>query len=299
MARVSRRRTGPGEIVPRRYELEAAQRRFFAALWELVPEAMELLRSVAWLYSLDVGGGHGPNRERAELVLMRWREIYRLTGLECSHPHRYLPKTPRIQPVSVYEGRDRRRVIAARDEGAVKLPEHSTSVMKNGTVRDSDSYAILIADLLYEDPEGRKESPEDADIGDFDPRGETIDQAISRLLPEFETRLRYALQNIVEQDAGIGDGVPTRALPSRRHFEWSIRYQVKGETFRHIATSEGLVESRYVSKAVRSVAELIGLTLRERDKGGRPRQEAPARSARCIAIPHAGKTPVPVNGHDT
>jgi hypothetical protein len=276
---------------------------FFAALWELVPESMEPLAAVSMLFSMDVGRGHGTNSELAELILARWGEKYRLTDLTSSYPHRYLPRTPRyltrFPPANVYEGRDRRRDIAALDRGAAKLPEQSPDVTENGMIRGSDSYAVLIAHLLYEDPEGRTESQVDAEIGDFDPRAEKIEQAISRLLPELKTRLRYALQNIVEQDAAIGDGRAARGLPSRRRFEWTVRYQVIGESLGHIATSEGFGETRPVSKAVKSVAELIGLNLREHDQGGRPPKQVPVRRSHCIAIRHAGKTHVPGNGHNT
>lgn len=267
-----RHRTGKGEIVPRRYELETAQREFFAALWELVPESMEPLYQMDWLISSEIG----TKWERAVLILGHWLETYRLTDLWGRDPLRYLPNAEAYsgrsgldRPVSIYEGRDRKRNQEMPDGVKVIMPGQSPYVMHNGMFRDSDSYVVLMAHLLHSDDE-YDEWPGDADIGSFDPRAETIDQAVKRILPVLERRLRYGLQTIKEQDK-IGDTVPARPLPSRQHFEWTVRYQVKGETIRQIADSED-VERKTVSRAVRNVAQLIRLTLRDPDKGGRPKK---------------------------
>ncbi|MCO5221282.1 MAG: hypothetical protein M9947_06815 [Thermomicrobiales bacterium] len=268
----TRHRTGKGEIVPRKYELEIARREFFAALWELVPESMEPLYQMDWLISSEIG----TKWERAVLILGRWLESYRLTDLWGCDPLRYLPNAGSLsgrsgldRPVSIYEGRDRKRDQEMQDGVTVIMPGQSPYVMRNGMFRDSDSYVVLVAHLLYSDDE-YEEWPGDADIGEFDPRADTEDQAVARILPVLERRLRYGLQGIKSQDRA-GDTVPTRALPSRHHFEWTVRYQVLGETIRHIAESDD-IEQKTVSTNIRKVAELIGLTLRQPDKGGRPRK---------------------------
>lgn len=270
----TRQRTGTGEIVPRRYELEIAQRTFFAVLFELVPEAMEPFNEIVRLLSSDIGTKWG----RATSLLANWQETYRLTGLWGTWAFLSLARIENpsadLQPASVYEGRVRSRGNDGGNGLAVGSPLTSRYVTRSGMIRDSDSYAVLLTHLLYSDDD-YDEWPGDADIGEFDPRAETVDQAVKRILPAVERRLRYGLQTIKEQDAS-GDTVPARALPARRHFEWAVRYQVRGETIAQIAESDE-VERRTVSRNIRDVAQLIGLTLRPPDTGdpitgGRPKK---------------------------
>lgn len=267
MARVSgnRVRIGTGEIVPRKYELASARREFFATLWELVPEALESI------FEMNRRGLSGLARVRA---VRQWQEAYRLPD-EWAHKATWLPSAVEeyfvdLIPTSIYEGRE-------RAEMTIIMPGASPYVMRSGMIRNSDSFVVLVAHLLYEDPEtGHEEWPGDADIGDFDPRVETIDQAVKRILPVLEHRLRYGLRTIMEQDRA-GDTVPVRPLPSRQHFEWTVRYQVLGETFAQVAEADD-VERITVSRNVRRVAALIGLTLRPPDTGdprtgGRPKKQ--------------------------
>lgn len=117
----------------------------------------------------------------------------------------------------------------------------------------------------------RDTSPDEQDFGVFDPRAETIDEAVSRMLPELERRFRQTLEYM----AGIDDEVEAAPeydrVPADRHFDWLIRYQLIGESMSGIANADGL-DRRYVSRSIHGIADLIGLKLRPRSPAGRPRK---------------------------
>lgn len=102
----------------------------------------------------------------------------------------------------------------------------------------------------------------------FDPRTETVDDAVQRLMPKLETRLRRALEGIAAADRKLNDAYPPITFRSATAFEWLVRYQVLGESKRAIAKADETDHS-HVAREVNRIAALIGMTLRE-SKGGRP-----------------------------
>lgn len=90
----------------------------------------------------------------------------------------------------------------------------------------------------------------------------------------FEARAQAHWAARVAHASALGH-VPVSPRPAlHQHLDWLVRYQVKGEGFSEIARTAGSVSSpQAVALAVRSLAELIGLTLRTSIRGGaRPRR---------------------------
>jgi hypothetical protein len=110
------------------------------------------------------------------------------------------------------------------------------------------------------------------DIGTFNPRGETIEDAVKRLRPALESRLRAALAGIVHQDRVAFDGVAPVSSRTPTAFEWLVRYQVLGESKAAIARDVDR-DRPHVTREVNRLARLIDLTLRA-ERGGRPRKRA-------------------------
>lgn len=285
-----RRRTGRGEIVPRSWEQEAASREFLAALWELVPGALESLRCI----DPDFPRASPSDEHTFDAMVSEWESSYRLAA---PWGRRALFHIAKFLPVNLYEGRSGRHI-----EMAISRNPRATYAGIEGKHR---TFAVTMGHMLtasFEDeqmprPWEEELLPWEDWIGTFDPRTESIEQATRRIMPAIERRLKRVLQSIVEEDAALTDMVRSHDLPPKQHFEWTVRYQVLGETYGAIARADGVKETRTVSNAVRSVARLIGLTLREPDKGGRPRKAKPDKAARCIAIRHSPKTPAFENSH--
>lgn len=110
---------------------------------------------------------------------------------------------------------------------------------------------------------------DDGKIGTFDPRMDTEDEGVKRLMPELERRLRRALQSIVAVD--LAENGATR--PARRRkptsFEWLVRYQVLQEDKGDIADADSVKRST-VHKAVLDAARLIGMKNLRKERSGRP-----------------------------
>lgn len=112
---------------------------------------------------------------------------------------------------------------------------------------------------------------DDGEIGTFDPRTETIDAAVKRLMPELELRLRRRLVNIAAEDRDLNAAQPPMEFRKANAFEWLVRFQVLGESRKQIART--VAEARgnddpqdyasYIGKEIRRVANIIGLTLRD------------------------------------
>jgi hypothetical protein len=68
----------------------------------------------------------------------------------------------------------------------------------------------------------------------------------------------------------------------RAHFEWLVRFQVKGESFADIAAGLPHITSKAVERAVRRTAKLVGIPLRPLKRTGRPagRVESHPRASR-------------------
>ena len=150
--------------------------------------------------------------------------------------------------------------------------------------------AVYLGDLKLSDVEhdyGEWEE-DDGYLDSFDPRAETIDNAVKRLMPNLEHRLRQGLSRMVGEDK-VGNTVPVRDLPRTRHFDWTVRYQVMDESYTCIGKTAG-VDRKAITKAVHNVAELIGMTLRKPDTGG-----APVKRPHCVKVVSKPGTSCPDN----
>jgi hypothetical protein len=80
-------------------------------------------------------------------------------------------------------------------------------------------------------------------------------------------RVRARRTRIARTVRKRGFSPAVRAL--RRHFDWTVRYQIEGKSFGEIAETPGqTVSARAVEKAVKALAQKIGLQLRPHGKGG-------------------------------
>lgn len=112
---------------------------------------------------------------------------------------------------------------------------------------------------------------DDGWLGEFDPRTQDVDDAVRRLMPALETRLRRALESIAADDRTLNGARHPITFRSAAAFEWLVRFQVLGERRAAIATAAGKGRP-HVTREINRVAKLIGLTLRP-EPGGRPRRK--------------------------
>ena len=106
------------------------------------------------------------------------------------------------------------------------------------------------------------------------PQREREAQARTRIAAAFQKTLDRYLESIRgRMDAAVKTG-RYKPTPSKReleqHCEWLARFQVKGESFKEIAETCGMVTADAVEVAVRRAARFIGLTLRPLPRTGRP-----------------------------
>jgi hypothetical protein len=88
---------------------------------------------------------------------------------------------------------------------------------------------------------------------------------------EFVARARAHWNAVVVRmkEAGHDDALVKSA--DRQHFEWFVRHQVLGEPLRALART-ARVDPATVRQAVKRLAALLQVQLRERQRGGRPRR---------------------------
>lgn len=114
-------------------------------------------------------------------------------------------------------------------------------------------------------------SGKDADLGTFDPRVETVDAAVRRLLPDLKQRLRRSLESIADSDLASNAPQHSKTLDTLSAFDWLVRYQVIGHSKTEIAQAVHK-DRTHVTREINAAAKLIGLTLRD-PKRGRPRRK--------------------------
>lgn len=108
-------------------------------------------------------------------------------------------------------------------------------------------------------------------LGFFNPRMETVDAGVERLLHSIEVRVRMLLQLHVIGDVRAGNAIPTPGeMRTNRAFEWLVRYQVLEESRNEIARMDQVDRSN-VGREVKKAADLVGLEPRM-ETGGRPRR---------------------------
>lgn len=118
----------------------------------------------------------------------------------------------------------------------------------------------------------------DGPFGTFNPQTETEKDALKRLIPELETRLRTLLRAAAGVDREYTDALKAMTFRKTRKFEWLVRYQVLNESKSKIARTD-IVDRGHVAHEVNDTARLVGLTLRK-EKGGRPRRKGRAHTIR-------------------
>lgn len=292
-------RTGPGEIVPRSYAQAGARRGFMTLVAHMEPRALHDLNRPPFAGIVRDAQGEAIIDMRATAVTSDWERVvddtarslvgpvrewgnrYHLTDTWCLEAAMMtallfdFPKgtvrttfeTPGDAFVDLYEGK------------AADMPLDEFPTLTYVPDHLQRTRTVFLDHLKYptiEHDDGWHEEDE-GDLGTFDPRAETIDHAIKRMMPELETRLRRTLAQMITEDTA-GDTVPVRNSPPMRDFIWTARYQVLGKSYSGIAKMEG-IDRKAVTKAVRKVAGFLGLTLRDPDPGG-----APVKRARCVKI---------------
>ena len=107
----------------------------------------------------------------------------------------------------------------------------------------------------------------------WNPGHETWKQAEARMVDSFQHHLRKhrdRIQKLVEES-----GLERSTSRTDRHFRWLAMYQVQRlpqqarYTYATLAAIEG-VELQSMEQAIKETASLIGLTLRDASRGGRP-----------------------------
>lgn len=169
---------------------------------------------------------------------------------------------------SVHEGKRTRRELPAKASGSTFIDER-----RFAPPHKVIDVPVSLKDLRYppyEDQEGNRVE-DDGKLGIFDPRTETIDETVKRLLPELETRLRARLTDIAKEDLTRNGALKPIRYRKATAFEWLVRFQSLGESQSDIAKADG-VDRPGVTRAVNKTANQIGLTLRK-EKGGRPKKK--------------------------
>jgi hypothetical protein len=118
------------------------------------------------------------------------------------------------------------------------------------------------------------ERSNDGFLAGFDPRTESIDDGVKRILPALEGRLRRALETIAREDRLVNSALTIPEFRKMNAFEWLVQYQVFEKDFARIAKKVDRKPSQ-IGRAVNEAGELVGLTLRQPNKGGRPSSNAP------------------------
>jgi len=156
-----------------------------------------------------------------------------------------------------------------------------TLEMTNGGSDDPYNGPLLLdlADSFADIADGRAGpapvvlSEDDAVLGTFDPRTETVNSAAKRMLPEIERWLRSNLQTIMNQDRELNNvGRPVKYHTSKS-VERLVRFQVLRESTADIAENDTLTE-RQVYRDLADKAQLLGLALRPQRRGRPPRETA-------------------------
>jgi len=114
------------------------------------------------------------------------------------------------------------------------------------------------------------EYEDDGWIGWFDRRTESVEAAAKKIIDEFiRPRLIGALNGKVRDDLEFNEAIlPPKPMKTPSAYEWTVRYQVLGESRNKIAASVER-DRTHVGREIDRVADLVGLTLRP-ERGGRP-----------------------------
>lgn len=247
-------RIGPGETVPESYVRVTMRALFADALYRLAPRTTH-----------DLAGD-----EAHEIVA----DGYRALGTYLMSPHDR-------QPLDEAERREDRFIDAWQRRyglpdawlhvAAVMTMQHAFDLHRQDQVYDAPLIlpgATAVADLRDDSVSRLANIPARLDeLITFNPRAETVDDAMRRLTPH----LREHLTAIADADRALNDARMPKVYRTTTAYEWITRYQVLGESRKKIADDDR-IDRRHVSTQVNGMAAMIGLTLRE-ERGGRPRRK--------------------------
>jgi len=185
-------------------------------------------------------------------------------GIEVGTPLRLLVVDP---GASLHEGRV--RSLADIPDSLIAMVNSRHELTWSPVYIDDLKWSFLL--------EGDIEGSNGGLFAGFDPRTESIDKGVKRILPALEGRLRRVLERIAADDRQLNMALTIPHLRKLTAFEWLVRFQVFGHSRGDIARELAAARSERdpervggedyyksdVGKRIRKVAELIDLTLRE------------------------------------
>lgn len=277
---------GRGATVSHVYVHEQARVLFADALFRLAPETTTkfITREAVQLYKTvydTTSSGSDDDRRVAQIRLdqhiAHWQEQYHL------HDPWIKPKLLRsLVPATIFP-----HWKGLRQPGPLSLSWHHVGVHgldeegvpfaagwylpRAGGAHGPTMHTLTVGDLVQAGPEGDGCIRDAGDIGSFDPRQQSVDDAMRILMPALEARLRNTLQAIVTEDLEQTDATRSKTLKKTTPFEWLVRFQVLMESRAAIARSLAEANDKddpdlyrsHVGREVRRVAELIEITLRD------------------------------------
>lgn len=258
-------RIGPGETVPEAYVRLIASALFVDALYRLVPETTrDLAGDEAREIVAQVSGAFG-------------------TYLMPPHDRQPLDEAERRQDRYIDAWQHRYQLRDAWLHTAAELTmRRAYDLHHHGKAGDGPLVlpgAAAIANLGDDPVHLLSDNPARLDgLISFNPRTETVDAAMKRLMPDLECRLREHLTAIAADDRARNDARMPKVYRTTTAFEWVVRYQVRGESRNEIACADRC-DRGHVSKSVNETADAIGLALRQQT-GGRPNPHTPPRTIR-------------------
>lgn len=305
-----RSKIGPGATVPFGYVQQHARALFVAAINRMAPHVVRDLLRVENFDLLEDGmtaSVRGTSDQRGQLeseaaaqfrehraYIERWQEKHHLTGdwlrLAAAETTvsayaagyttvikpEFLAQFPDGMPLLLSESAPSTSLHDGKEHGQPKW-RFPRSISRRDVFRENPEYKLVKTPVYLDN---LKYSPDETDdwlpgddgmFGTFDPRTETAEDATTRLLPELKGRLRAALQSIADEDRLLNRALRPVEFRKATRFERLVRYQVLGDSIAKIAREDD-VDRKGIRDDLEATAELIGLTLRPRDRGGRPRK---------------------------
>lgn len=275
----ARARIGEGATVPAMMVQARGRAMFSDQLWQLAPHVlMELLSPE--MYEL----WKQPEQAALANAIVDWQNKYTLLDgwifdaanrtIDAYDYFGFFQDPPPDEPLHAWDVG--LYLVTQSDDGSYSGNLHhgregqEPLTMANRNRRILCSHEIVdipisVYDLRYPEMvilESGWEWEDDGSIGTFDPRTETIDSAVKRMLPELERRLRHNLELHVDDDKAWNDAIPPVTYRSTKAFERLVRFQVLGESRNQIAKADG-VERQNIGPQLKETARVIGLTLRD------------------------------------
>ncbi len=277
---------GGGATVSSTYVQERARALFADALFRLAPETTtnfitpEAVQLYRIAYATTTTGSDDDRRvagSRLDEHITTWQEQYHL------HDPWIKPKLLRsLMPAVVFPHWKGIRLpgplsLSWHHVGAHGLDEEGVPFDAGWYLPRADGalgptmHTLTVGDLVQSGPEEDGGIRDAGDIGSFDPRQQSVEDAMRALMPMLETRLRNRLELIVGEDLEQTYTTEPITFKKATPYEWLVRFQVLHESRASIARTIAKANGKddpdlyrsYVGKEVRRVAGLIGLKLRD------------------------------------